>query len=47
MISPDLERMMYTRAKAHITEIKASHAVFLSEPRAVAKVIEEAARYAD
>jgi pimeloyl-ACP methyl ester carboxylesterase len=47
MISPDLERMMYKRAKAHITEIKASHAVFLSEPRAVAKVIEEAARYAD
>jgi hypothetical protein len=47
MISPDLERMMYKRAKAHITEIKASHAVLLSEPRAVAKVIEEAARYAD
>jgi len=37
MINPDLERSMYQRAKAHVTEIKASHAVFLSQPRAVAK----------
>jgi pimeloyl-ACP methyl ester carboxylesterase len=47
MISPDLERMMYKRAKAHVTEVKASHAVFISEPRAVAKVIEDAARNVD
>ncbi|MGA2998547.1 alpha/beta fold hydrolase [Bradyrhizobium sp.] len=45
MINPDLERSMYKRAKAHVTEIKASHAVFLSQPRAVANVIVEAARY--
>jgi pimeloyl-ACP methyl ester carboxylesterase len=47
MINPDLERSMYQRARAHVTEIKASHAVFLSQPRAVAQVIEEAARHAD
>ena len=47
MINPDLERSMYRRAKAHVTEIKARHAVFRSEPRAVADVIEEAAGYAD
>ena len=47
MINPDLERSMYQRAKAHVTEIKASHAVLLSQPRAVAHVIEEAARHAD
>ncbi len=46
MIHPDLERMMYKRAKAHVTEIKGSHVVFLSQPRAVADVIEEAARTA-
>jgi pimeloyl-ACP methyl ester carboxylesterase len=44
MISPDLERSMYQRAKARVTEIKASHAVLMSQPQAVAKVIEEAAR---
>jgi pimeloyl-ACP methyl ester carboxylesterase len=43
MISPELERSMYLRAKAHVTELKSSHVVFLSQPQAVAKVIEEAA----
>jgi pimeloyl-ACP methyl ester carboxylesterase len=46
MISPELERSMYRRAKARVTEVKSSHVVFLSHPRAVAKVIEEAARNA-
>jgi pimeloyl-ACP methyl ester carboxylesterase len=46
MISPELERSMYRRAKAHVTEVKSSHVVFLSHPRVVAKVIEEAARNA-
>ena len=46
MINPELERTMYTRAHARITEIKGSHAVFISQPRAVANVIEEAARAA-
>jgi pimeloyl-ACP methyl ester carboxylesterase len=42
-LSPDLERWMYKRANAKVTEIKASHAVYISQPEAVAKVIEEAA----
>ena len=46
MINPDLERSMYKRAGARVTEIKSSHAVFLSQPRAVADVIEQAARSA-
>lgn len=43
-LSPDLERWMYKRANAKVTEIKASHVVYISQPEAVAKVIEEAAR---
>jgi pimeloyl-ACP methyl ester carboxylesterase len=46
MIAPELERTMYRRAGAKITEVKGSHAVFISQPQAVAKVIEEAARNA-
>jgi pimeloyl-ACP methyl ester carboxylesterase len=43
VISPDLQRWMYKRSGAKVTEIAASHAVFLSQPDAVAKVIETAA----
>lgn len=46
MINPDLERSMYKRAGAKVTEVKGSHAIFLSQPRAVADVIEQAARSA-
>jgi len=42
-INPDIERNMYKRAGAKVTEIKASHVVFISHPDAVAKVIIEAA----
>jgi len=42
-ISPELQRFMYKRAGSKVTEAKASHAVFLSRPALVAKVIEEAA----
>jgi len=42
-INPDLERAMYNHANAKVTEIKGSHAVFISQPRAVANVIEQAA----
>jgi len=38
-INPDIERNMYKRAGSVITEIKASHVVFMSQPDAVAKVI--------
>jgi pimeloyl-ACP methyl ester carboxylesterase len=41
-----LQRTMAERANAHIKEIAASHAVFISKPKAVAKVIEEAAQNA-
>ena len=43
MINPDLERSMYKRAGAKVTEIKGSHAIFFAQPRAVANVIEQAA----
>ena len=46
MINPNLERSMYKRADAKVTEIKGSHAIFLSQPHAVARVIEEAAHSA-
>ena len=46
MINPDLERSMYKRAGAKVTELKGSHAIFLSQPRLVADVIEQAAHEA-
>ncbi len=42
-INPEIERTMYKRAKATVTEIKASHVVFISQPEKVAAVIELAA----
>jgi pimeloyl-ACP methyl ester carboxylesterase len=42
-INPDLERSMYARSHSVTTEIVASHAVYISQPAAVAKVIEQAA----
>jgi hypothetical protein len=35
---------MARRAGSKVTELKASHAVYISHPRAVAQVIETAAR---
>jgi pimeloyl-ACP methyl ester carboxylesterase len=43
-INPDIQRKMYTRANATVTEVKASHVVFISKPKAVADVIEAAAK---
>lgn len=43
-INPDLERFMYQRAGSHVTEIKGSHAVYISRPKDVAAVIELAAQ---
>lgn len=45
-INPDLERSMAKRAGSQVTEIKASHAVFASQPEKVAGVIEAAANEA-
>ena len=44
MIPPSLQHTMAERANAHTKEIAASHAVYVSKPKAVAKVIEEAAQ---
>ena len=43
-ISPQLERDMYKRAGSIVTEIKGSHALFISKAKAVADVIEAAAK---
>jgi pimeloyl-ACP methyl ester carboxylesterase len=42
-INPDLERFYAKRANAKTTELMSSHVPFLSRPRDVVKVIEEAA----
>jgi pimeloyl-ACP methyl ester carboxylesterase len=42
-IHPDLMRKMAKRAGSTIVDVKASHAVFMSQPAAVAKLIEDAA----
>jgi len=42
-INPDIERNMYKRAGMKVTEIKASHVVFISQPEKVAEVIVAAA----
>jgi pimeloyl-ACP methyl ester carboxylesterase len=43
-INPVLQRRMSKRSGAVVTEVKASHAVFISQPNAVAQVIESAAK---
>ena len=43
MIPPDVERGMAKRAQAEVTEIDASHVVFISHAAEVAAVIEKAA----
>ena len=45
-INPDLERLYAARARSHTVEIEgASHAVYVSHPREVAALIEEAAKH--
>ncbi len=46
MIPPDAQRLMSQRAGATVTEVKASHSIYVSQPKAVVKVIEEAAKNA-
>lgn len=43
-INPVIERTMYKRAGSKVTEIKGSHAIYISNPKAVAAVIEAAAQ---
>ncbi|MDX8457011.1 alpha/beta hydrolase [Mesorhizobium sp. VK9D] len=44
VVSPELQRWMYQRSGAKVTEVAASHAVFISQPATVASVIETAAK---
>ena len=44
MIPPDTQRAMAKRAGATVVEVKGSHAVYVSQPGAVAALIEQAAR---
>jgi len=43
-IAPDLERFMARRINAHTSQIDGSHAVYISQPEAVARLVEQAAR---
>jgi len=44
MIPPDAQRAMSKRAGATVVEVKGSHDIYVSQPRPVAKLIEETAR---
>lgn len=44
VLNPKLARWMYKRSRAKVSEVKASHLVYISHPDAVARVIETAAR---
>jgi len=43
MIPPDAQRAMSKRTGSHVTEIKGSHAIYLSQPHALATMIAQAA----
>jgi pimeloyl-ACP methyl ester carboxylesterase len=43
MIPPDAQRVMAKRAGSTVVEVKGSHAVYVSQPQAVAALIEKAA----
>ncbi|HWZ04832.1 MAG TPA: alpha/beta hydrolase [Mucilaginibacter sp.] len=43
-INPEIQRAMYKRSNTKVTEIKGSHAVYISQPQKVAAVIAEAAQ---
>ncbi len=44
MIPPDAQRAMSKRAGSEVVEVKGSHAVYVSQPQAVASLIAKAAR---
>jgi len=43
-IAPEIQHAMYKRSNTKSIEVKGSHVIFMSQPEAVAKVIEEAAK---
>jgi len=46
LINPDLHRFMTNRAGAQTTQLQGSHAIFLSQPKEVAALIQKAANEA-
>jgi pimeloyl-ACP methyl ester carboxylesterase len=46
MIPPDAQRLMSQRAGATVVEVKGSHAIYVSQPQAVARIIEAASKAA-
>jgi pimeloyl-ACP methyl ester carboxylesterase len=44
MIPADAQRLMSKRAGATVIEVKGSHAIYVSQPQAVASLIEKAAK---
>ena len=44
MIPPDVQRMMAKRAGATVVEVSGSHAIYVSKPDAVARLVEQAAQ---
>jgi len=44
MIPPDAQRLMSKRAGSTVIEVKGSHSVYVSQPQAVASLIEKAAK---
>jgi pimeloyl-ACP methyl ester carboxylesterase len=44
MIPPDAQRAMSKRANSTVVEVKGSHAVYVSQPQAVASLIEKASQ---
>jgi pimeloyl-ACP methyl ester carboxylesterase len=44
MIPPDAQRAMSKRAGSTVVEVKGSHAIYVSQPEAVAALVEQAAR---
>jgi pimeloyl-ACP methyl ester carboxylesterase len=43
-LNPELQRWMYQRANSEVTELVGSHAIYMSQPEAVAAAIDLAAR---
>src|SRR5262245_34048617 len=46
MIPPDAQRLMSKRAGSTVVEVKGSHSIYVSQPQAVASLIEQAAKSA-
>jgi len=44
MIPPDAQRFMSKRAGSTVLEVKGSHAIYVSQPKAVAALVEQAAK---